>query len=316
MEVQNQTEEVVNTEVVDVQPQAPVETPQVTEGLPVGEENTPPPAQEAYTPNFSYEYRTLAGIREKKEFDDRLKQIIKTKEDEDFVRQMVTKAEGLDVNKRNLTQIEEKYANIEKEYSTIKHDVDFVLAARDRGDVFTALQAIGFNKQQIREAVYHDLEAEKLTPQQRQAYDRKHELENSTYHLNRKIQELEQKTRSFEVQSRTTELESIINAGDIAPIAQDFDRRNGPNAFWNEVVSRGLMYATQMGIEKKPAEVVQEIITKYSLRAPETKPTPTSSAPKTLPVLPNTGSNSSSVPVRPKPLSVKSLKEYAKNLED
>lgn len=308
MEVNKETnEEVSNVESTEAE---------AVEGAAQAEEVQPQaPVVEQYQPNFTYEFRTLEGVREKKEFDERLKSIIKTKEDEEFIRQLVTKADGLDVNKRNLTQAQEQMQSIQKDYESMKNDVDFVLSARDRGDVMTALQAIGFSKKQLQEAVYYDLEAEKLTPQQKNMYNRAHELETTSYQANRKIQELESKVRSFEVQSRQAELESIISQNDIAPIAQEFDRRNGDNAFWNEVVQRGLMYATQFGVEKKPKEVVQEVIEKYNLRAILPQPK-TQSAPKNLPVLPNTGASSSSVPLRQNPKSLKELRDFAKNLED
>lgn len=268
-----------------------------------------------YTPNFSYEFRTLEGAREKKEFDDRLKQIIKSKEDEEFVRQLVTKADGLDVNKRNLKQYEEKYTGLEKDYHTLKSDVDFVLEARDRGDFWTVANALGLSKKQIREAVYRDLQADDLTPEQKKQYDKSYELETASYHSNRKIHELESKLQSFELQSRKSELEAILNQNDISPIAEDFDRRNGPNAFWNEVVTRGAMFE-QMGVMKKPTEVINEIINLYSLKTPQVQPKAPSVSNKSLPVLPNTGSGGSTVPLKKKPTSLGELKDLARGLED
>lgn len=57
---------------------------------------TPAPAPE-YKPDFSYKvYDTV------KEFDPRLRSVIKSKDDEAYIRDIVTKAEGLEINKRNL----------------------------------------------------------------------------------------------------------------------------------------------------------------------------------------------------------------------
>jgi len=312
MDAQNQETQTLETDAVDASSQT--DQAQTT----AGEEqlSATKPVEPSYQPNFSYEYRTLDGIREKKEFDDRLKQIIKTKDDEEFVRQLVTKADGLDVNKRNLKQYEDKYTTLEQEHSTLKSDVEFVLSARDRGDFWTAANAIGFTKEQIRKAVYQDLKAEELTPDQRSHYDRAYELETSNYQSNRKIQELESKLQSFELQTRKSELETILSQNDIAPIAEDFDRKNGPNAFWNEVVTRGAMFE-QMGVHKKPTDVINEIINLYSLKPQQiqTQKIP-SVANKSLPVIPNTGSSGSAVPLKKKTTSLKELKDLARGLED
>lgn len=312
METQNHDNESTEQLNADAPPvDAQVDQPQS------GDAGAPPVEQ--YTPNFSYEFTALGGIKEKKEFDDRLKSIIKTKEDEEFIRSLVTKADGLDVNKKNLESERGIRTKLETEYTDLRKDVDFVLSAAERKDIFTIGNTLGLSKDEIRKAVYHDLMVEEklqgLTPDQKRQYDRSYELENASYLSNRKIQELESKLQSFELQSRKTELETIFNQNDIAPIVQDFDRKNGPNAFWNEVVTRGATFE-QMGVSKKPIEVINEIINLYSLKTSMAQPKTTIANTKSLPVIPNTNASSSEVPIRKKTTSLSDLKALASELKD
>jgi hypothetical protein len=299
----------VNTETVDTSPASDVETaPQETQGA--------LPTEPAYQPNFSYEFRSLSGIREQKEFDERLRSVIKTKEDEDYIRDLVTKADGLDVNKRNLqTAMEEKEQLLQK-YSPMEKDVEMVLQMRDNGDIGSVLQALGIEKKQFLKYAYEVATYDDLTPEQKSIYDKKHELQGSSYQLKRQNEQLENRLRSIEIQTRQSDLEQRLNQKEIAPIVQEFDQRNGQNAFWNEVVKRGALYSTQFNQVKQAGELISEIINLYGLKAPQPQqPKPSVSA-KPLPVLPNTGSGSSVVPLKQKPTSVKQLKELAREYED
>ena len=74
---------------------------------------------EAYVPNFTYKVKDS-----EKEFDERIKTVIKSKEDEDFYRQLVTKAEGLDSYREKVKTYEDK----EKSYSSTISDLQGKIA--------------------------------------------------------------------------------------------------------------------------------------------------------------------------------------------
>src|SRR5688500_3044500 len=85
--VENEVKEPVETTTATTT-EPPKETEPPTEG-------EPPKEVPQYTPNYKFKV-----MDEEKEFDDFLKGAIKTKEDEEKLRDIVTKAYGLDAHKK------------------------------------------------------------------------------------------------------------------------------------------------------------------------------------------------------------------------
>jgi|LGOV01.1.fsa_nt_gb hypothetical protein len=90
-----------------------------------------------YAPNFGYEVKG-----EKKEFDDRLKSIIKTEEDEDFVRQLMTKSDGIDGLKTKLDEananvktFQDQFAASTEEVGTMKEFFTSIISDREAKDL-------------------------------------------------------------------------------------------------------------------------------------------------------------------------------------
>jgi hypothetical protein len=309
IETTSEVNEVIPAEVAET---APIETakPELVGDDSLATETAPlaPPVPE-YKPDYSYKvYDTV------KEFDPRLRGLIKTKEDETWVRDIVTKADGLEINKRNLEKVQKEHEQMRNEYTPLKRDVDLVLQMKDKKDYGSMFTALGLTKQEIMEFAYKEAQLMELTPQQRAEYDNYNKVQFSQYSLQQQNEDLQKKLGQIELTQRKAELQNALNSTDYGDVAKDFDQRNGPNALYNEVVRRGYFYATVQGIEKSPQEIVSEIINVYGLKreAPKLKP----SAPKVdLPVIPNTGSGSIA-PVARKPKTVEELRAYAKTLED
>lgn len=69
----------------------------------------------AYTPNYQFKFQDQLF-----EFDDRVKATIKSKEDEDFYRDLYTKARGMEVVKTKAEETKKSYSELETKYSNIE----------------------------------------------------------------------------------------------------------------------------------------------------------------------------------------------------
>jgi len=114
-----------------------------------------------YEPNYSYKVQDVESV-----FDDRFKAVIKTKEDEDFVRDMYQRAEGLKHVKDRADKAKGDYTALEKEYNAAKMEHDRVKSEHEKivaeinhvgelgkkGDVLGALRELGFDNEAILKA--------------------------------------------------------------------------------------------------------------------------------------------------------------------
>jgi len=113
---------------IEPQPEVPVEEPQEPveestaqletklEEEPVAEPEPQPEVQEepAYEPNFQYKFQD-----EFHEFDDRVKAAIKSKEDEDYYRDLITKAKGMEIQKQRVSEYETQVKEWEGKYNDL-----------------------------------------------------------------------------------------------------------------------------------------------------------------------------------------------------
>lgn len=262
-----------------------------------------------YKPNYKYSVMDV-----EKEFDDRLKGLVKSEEDEKWVRDLVTRAEGMENDKRSFSKLKEDHVTLARDYEQMSRDVNSVLEMRDNGDLGALFKTLNITNDQLIKHAYQLVQYGDLTPEQRMHYDRQQEQQRSFYQARQQNEILMNEINQIKLQTSKSELTNKLNSSDLSPIVKSFDARNGQNAFYNEVVRRGAMYEAQLGQVKQADEIIQEIVNLYGLSTPQ------SQAPQTrrdeLPVIPNTGSGGSSTPVQRRPKSLSELKKVANSYED
>lgn len=290
---------------------APTETP--TEGL------TPAVVPPAYSPDFKYKANNQV-----RELDKRLHSIIKDKETEEWVKDLVSRADGLDAVKSDREQFRNQYSNLATEANKVLSEVDrdnygkaLELLGVDTKDMQRVMAGLGFSKRDILE---YAVRLANLTPEQEQSYSRERELELRGREQQSYVQRVEQRLQEADQRFKELELKQTLSLPEYASIATAFDQSNGQNAFWNQVCERGDYYF-QKGVDKSVAEVVAEVARVLKPYATVAQPSASPQAPQPVkssagvPVIPTTGSGSAS-PARKMPTNVKALKAFAANLED
>lgn len=267
-----------------------------------------------YTPNYKFKVG-----EEEKEFDEFVRGAIKDSESEKKLRDLYTKAHGLDSLKTRLTgEVEswkgkagehvEKYSQLSQSLSNLSHMVN-------RGDFDSFFDALKIPEAAVYKWVNRKIQEQEMSPEQKADLARQREEGNRLFALERQNQDLMQRQQSFQLEQNRMLLDATLSQNDVAPIAQAFDEKVGaPGAFRNEVLKRGVALYHIHGRDLPPAEVVQDLLQtmgKVFQPGQVVQGGQTHVAPgQKPPVIPNVSAKSGS-PVKSAPKSIKELKERA-----
>ena len=157
------------------------------------------PAEE-YVPSFTYKVKD-----EEKAFDERLTAIIKTKEDEDYIRELYTKADGLDsykekyeANNGKLTEMESTLADFQEKHGVTQAFYQDIVAARDAGDHRKLMSSLGVGEDAILKYALDIAQERELPAEQRQVIEANRKLQeqqeimNNQYTVTQQNLELQQ----------------------------------------------------------------------------------------------------------------------------
>jgi hypothetical protein len=280
-------------------------------------EMSPPSAtsSEPQAPQFEPNFKFTIG-KDEKEFDEFVRGIIKDKETEEKIRDLYTRAHGLDsVKERHKeTQTYLKAERQEKEQlQSFYKELDSYINNRDFG---AFLERTGIDKNLVLEWVKQELEYQEMDPQKKYAYDREREFRKNSYAESARLSQLEQQNQQILAQHRNFELDAALSKPEIAEIVKAYDeasRSNGTPSFRDLVIERGIAkwHATQQDV---PAEVVVgELAKMFShMVAPKAQPAPTPTpgpvANAKPPVIPHVGGGNTS-PVERKITSLDDLQK-------
>lgn len=311
----------METQEVSQTPQAPQEQQQTTPAVETPQasaapqESTPAPAAISEAPKYEPNYKFTIG-KDEKEFDEWARPWVKNKEDEDRVRDLFTRAHGLDSVKERYKQSQDhlKVERAEKEnLQGFYTELDSYINRRD----FQAfIDRTGIPEDLVLEWVKKRLEYEEMDPQKKYAYDREREFRKNSYAESARLQQLEQQNQQILAQQRNFELDAALSKPEVAEIVKAFDeasRRNGTPSFREEVIQRGIakFHASQKDL---PAEVVvSELAKMFSHmvvpKAQPTQPTPVPVAIAKPPVIPHVGGGNTS-PVERQIRTLEDLEKY------
>ena len=209
-----------------------------------------------WEPNYNYRFND-----EDYEMDERLQGLIKDRESNELIRELVEKAEGL-------PQIKEQRQNLRDEISQLRHTEQERQAAVhqmtqmiQQGDIRSFTKAWGITPEQIREMALEDARVAEMEPHERQAYERNLQAQEQTWSLQQQNQRLTQQYNQMAVNQRESELQQTLGNERYAYAAQVFDERAGrPGAFREEIIRRGQYYAQVQQRDVSPHQLADEIM--------------------------------------------------------
>jgi hypothetical protein len=151
-----------------------------------------------------------------------------------------------------------------------------------------------------------------LSPDQKRVYDEREAANRERFMLETQFRQQQEQLMEIKVQQREFELQNVLAKPDVQSFVQAFDSRNGQGAFFQECKQRGQSHFALTGEDLTPEQVVQSIVNRFApMVQAQTQMAQNQGQPKApaeVPVIPNTGSGSSS----PAQKSFKSLDELRK----
>lgn len=226
-----------------------------------GAETTAPPdpaaaAAAAYSPTYKYKYVDPEGKDVEGELPDWVKPLVKTADFEKQVRELFEKSASLDFIKGGRAKAQTQAAEVGKELGELKAGIESLRKCVQSGDFDSFFEMLEIPQQRILQYALQVAQREKMTPEQRQAYD-------ASVSQRRQLQMLQEQNRSLQdqhtqaaVQARSLELDTVLSRPEVNAMAAAFDGRLGrPGAFRAEVVRRG-QHAFYTSGQDVPAETL------------------------------------------------------------
>lgn len=277
---------------------------------------TPP----AYTPNLKFKVHD-----KEKEFDASFKEFIKDKKTEDLVRDLYTKADGIDEIKGKYQKASEGYKNLHAEHSNLNSSINNLskMVAMDDFDGF--FQAIKIPEERILRWVQQKLQRMEMPPDQRQVYESNMQAQRQAMALQEQNQYLQQNVSQQQTEFREYQLKSVMDRPDVNTTVQSFDAKHGPGSFRREVVMRGIAHYNANGVDIQPEQAVREVMqligqggvqptAQVNTNGQQMQPG-VLQAPAPVPVIPHVQGRGSSSPVKTRVKSIADLKKAAAAME-
>jgi hypothetical protein len=259
-------------------------------------EDAEKPAVEA-APEYKPDYKFKASSKEY-EIPEKFKSLIKTKEDEAEVKDILSKAYGIDSLKSRLdsTSQENEYikSKVLPEYAKQDEVISELTTYVEKKDFGSYFDRLGIDRKDVMEWMYQELS---LTPEQRKLYDQNRELQKQVYQRQMESQQLksqvdqtmQEKQQALVEQTRNA-LDFTLSKGDFKDAVQTYDGNHGAGAFQKKVIEYAAFKANTEGRNLTVEEAVRgvkELLVPATVHATTTVQTKAVQKDKpTLPVVP------------------------------
>lgn len=276
-----------------------------------------------YTPNFKFKVRD-----EEHEFDERIRPAVTSKEAEDHLRDVYTKAYGLDGVKkraedfeRNWNEEKTRYQDLHSKHETLNNVLSRVAEIRQKD--FGTFQKVW----EIPDKAVLDRAREILSVMEdRDGQERLNRIyDDRVQALNQqgRLQQESQQSQALHMQMHSMKMENALLSPEVSSFAAEYDKRMGPGSFRREVDSFGaLEYHNNNRRYVEPQVAVSTVHQRLKTLMGSVTPAPAAAAseepndPIKVQPIPNMGSGKTGAPVaRKKFSSVEEMRQYAKSLE-
>lgn len=271
------------------------------------------PAAPAYTPNFNYKV-----MDKEHQFDEWVRGAITSKEHEDKLRDLYTRAHGLDAVKEKFEGYKNETVPLLKDYNELAAIEQRIQSAFQKGDIRGIINEIGLSEEHILKYAKEILDEREMPAEQRAQLERQRKLTEENANFQSQEEYIYQQQEQLSVQNRTLEMKMELFKPEVSSFQQKFDSMMGtPGAFENAVISAGQYIWHQYQQDLPPAQVIGLVMNDYSkfvnqpqsVTAPEISQQNTVATQEKKPVLPNMGNGGTKSPAKQPITSISQLKQ-------
>jgi len=222
----------------------------------IEEEILEEPGEGDYTPDYTYKFKD-----EVRNFDERFSPSIKTKEDEDAIRDLYTRADGLDSYKSKYSDLEGNYAKLEGQTQALTSGFETLQKLSDDKDMRGMMQANGVSKEMLLEYAAELLDEEELPESQRTLVEQNRSMKQKMAGLENSLAGMNSDQDRAAMERQVNEVNNLIKSDGFSPIAAAMEKF-GFNVF-DQIVTEGRNITTATQKEPSTAEVMSLMAQKY-----------------------------------------------------
>lgn len=285
-----------------------------TQETKVGQATTPSEgasSEPAYQPNYKYK---AAG--KELEFDEWVRPVVKSKEQEERLRELYAKANGLDLVSASREKIAQNYEQVSQQYGQLHNEVSEVMSYAKEGDWDSFFKSLKINEQDIINHFVRKHEFSQLPPEQQKIYNERNQFKYQQREVQNQYSQLENNYRNMEVRVLGFELNSALQNQDAVEVSKNYDAQYGEGAFKEFVRDMALARFHQTGQDPTAEEAVKYAVQRigniYRQQTNVGQPQQ-STVEKPLPVIPRVGGANMS-PTRKQPRSLDDLRKMAQEM--
>lgn len=273
------------------------------------------PAAPVFTPNFKFK-----AFDKEYEIEEGLRPLITDSDKEKAIRKLHEKAYALDPMKENLNKVRTEFDGYKQSIEPKIKNFDFLNKIVQNKDWDTFFTKVGVPEQEIFDWVSKRIDLMQAGPQQQAEYQRQMAIREQSYMQESQLAQYQNMYQQQAVQTRTMQLDSLLNRPDVSKYASSWDEKTGSvGAFRQLVIDEAANNFHQTGRDMSTEEAINHVINRFGKvisvnTAPEIQAQPGSpQAPKQVPIIPAIGGKGTS-PVKKVPRSLDDLKAMAKDL--
>lgn len=263
-------------------------------------------AQTAYQPN--YQYKVYDDV---KEFPDWAKKLVSDEETEKALRDMFTKADGLDPVKERYGRTRDELEQVRSEHARYQQ---FLQQAHHyaNSDLGTFLEMHQIPKERVLAHARQLLEFEE-NPQLKQAYDERRQQIVSQFEAENRVRELEQAYQSERTERFNSEMRMALSQPHIADFEQKFDQIKGAGAFREQIRRVGSSYYSANKRTLPPFESVNQVYDFFKDMVPQSSTQQQAPGQRERPhTIPNMGPGRGHSPAKARPRNLEEMKKQFK----
>lgn len=275
--------------------------------------------EEKYTPNFKYRV-----LDQEKEMDEYWKGFVKSKEDEEKIRDILTKADGIEHVKKNLMSKSQMLDETNSRQNKIVSTLEKLKSKVDSDELDDFFDAWGINEEKLQKFVLKKLQMAE-NPELKAYYDAQLRAKREAESYSDKSRELETSQQSLLQKHFEMEAQYNFSRPEVNEVASKFDTMPGRKQgdFELEVLKHGFFTHQSTGKDIPFAQAVNEVINMYQpiLDSVFSRPTPKAPAPQVVTqsqvkknTIPNVTGSSSTSPTKKTFTSIADLEEEATRL--
>jgi hypothetical protein len=234
--------------------EAQTTAPETTDAVPTQEVKSF--GTEAYKPSYKYKIKDSEF-----EFDPWIKPLLKDKDTEAKLRDLVTKSHGIEEIKKSREEYKSKLEEVEPKYKNIDASLNLLSEMVNKGDIRGFVEATKLPKEALLKYAVEELKYLQMPPEERAAIDsqraeqaRLQELENSNSTMGQQLYQMR-------IQSREQELSMVTSRPDVQTVVSQFNALVGkPDAFRQKVVEKGLTHYHLTGEDLSATQAVEAVL--------------------------------------------------------